>query len=337
MGEEERGGGGGNALVKGVAEADTGAVPKILKANLPLPMPSKPAMAPVSKDTSSMSTTTSSSAVPSTTKHEWNTSKLGLRVGVDALSAGAAAILVAPIITMIDKGIIENASGRNTLGVSLKKSAMGLLSKPHRFIASKPFVLIFSLYFGTYFTANTIDTVSATLHPSQDLKTQTSGTPKFLATSSANLALCLYKDNQFTRLFAAPGSTPRPVPLPTFALFTVRDCLTIFASFNLPPLLAPRFEARMSEETKKYVGALSVAQFVTPAAVQVVSTPLHLLGLDLYNRPGVKAGEVGRGAKVVRDWAKSAAARICRIVPAFGVGGVVNTKVRRGMMGKLES
>lgn len=73
----------------------------------------------------------------------WNTNKLGLRLGSDALSAAAAGALVAPIITMIDKGIIENASGRNTLGESLKKSARELLLKPHRFMTGKPFVLIF--------------------------------------------------------------------------------------------------------------------------------------------------------------------------------------------------
>ncbi|USP77419.1 uncharacterized protein yc1106_04693 [Curvularia clavata] len=281
--------------------------------------------------------TKAAATTPRDTPREWNTSKLGMRIGADMVSAGAAGLLVAPIITMIDKGIIENASGRNTLGASLKQSALQLLTKPHRFLASKPFALIFSLYFGTYLTANSIDTAAATMTPAQSLQLQTSGTSKFVATSSANLALCLYKDNQFTRLFAAPGSKPRPVPLPTFALFTVRDCLTIFASFNLPPLLAPALEQRLGENMKKYVGALSVAQFVTPAAVQLFSTPLHLLGLDLYNRPGVSVGgEDGRAARVLRDWGKSAAARICRIVPAFGVGGVVNTKVRGGLMGRLE-
>jgi hypothetical protein len=93
----------------------------------------------------------------------------------------------------------------------------------------------------------------------------------------------------------------------------------------------------MSGEVRKYVGAASVAQFVTPAAVQLVSTPLHLLGLDLYNRPQAQVmGADGRMGKVVGDWAKSAMARICRIVPAFGVGGVVNMKVRRNLMGKIE-
>lgn len=301
---------------------------EVVKSNLPLPSMRTP--------TTSKGTTASASAAPRT----WNTSKLGLRIGADAFSAASAGSLVAPIITMIDKGIIENASGRATLSESLKSSALQLLTRPHTFIASKPFVLIFSLYFGTYFTANTIDTASATLAGEENggkgrsWTEQTSGKEKFLATSSANLALCLYKDNAFTRLFAAPGSTPRPVPLPTFALFTVRDCLTIFASFNLPPLLAPHVEQRMSTDIQRYVGALSVAQFATPAAVQLVSTPLHLLGLDLYNRPGMAMGD--RAGRVVRDWAKSAAARICRIVPAFGVGGVVNTKVRRNIMGRLE-
>lgn len=127
------------------------------------------------------------------------------------------------------------------------------------------------------------------------------------------------------------------MPLPTFALFTVRDCLTIFASFNLPPLFAPRIEAYMGAELQKYVGAASVAQFVTPAAIQFVSTPLHLLGLDLYNRPAARmGGPEGRVGQVVKNWAKSAFARIGRIIPAFGVGGVVNTKVRKGLMGRLE-
>jgi len=76
-------------------------------------------------------------------KHAWNTAKLGRRVGVDAMAAGAAGILVAPVITMIDKGIMENASGRNTLRQSLKQSVTELVRKPGRFIAGRPFVLIF--------------------------------------------------------------------------------------------------------------------------------------------------------------------------------------------------
>lgn len=86
---------------------------------------------------------------------------------------------------------------------------------------------------------------------------------------------------------------------------------------------------------------MSAAQFLAPAAVQVVSTPLHLLGLDLYNRPndGKGGGSVsvaGRVTKVVKDWAPSCAFRIARIVPAFGVGGVVNMNVRGRLLRGLE-
>ncbi|KAF2637498.1 hypothetical protein P280DRAFT_552171 [Massarina eburnea CBS 473.64] len=264
----------------------------------------------------------------------WNTSRLGLRVGVDAIAAATSGVLVAPIVTMIDKGIMENASGRRTLGDSLKSSAQELVTKPWRFVGSKPFALIFCLYLGTYFTANSIDTASSTMNNKPVTET-TAGTPKFVATSTANLSLCLYKDNRFTQLFGSTSSS-RPVPLPTFALFTVRDCLTIFASFNLPHVIAPQLEQKMGDEVKKYIGAASMAQFVTPAAVQIVSTPLHLLGLDLYNRQGVRAfGQNGRVARVMRDWVKSAFARMGRIVPAFGIGGVVNTKVRGNLMGRL--
>lgn len=73
----------------------------------------------------------------------WNTQNLGLRCGADAVAAAAAAVLVAPVITSIDKGIIENASGRTSLGESLRKSAEQMVRRPVSFFGSKPFGLIF--------------------------------------------------------------------------------------------------------------------------------------------------------------------------------------------------
>jgi hypothetical protein len=79
----------------------------------------------------------------------------------------------------------------------------------------------------------------------------------------------------------------------------------------------------------------SIAQFIAPAAVQVFSTPLHLLGLDFYNRNGTTT-LAERWATVRKAWAISTLARLCRIVPAFGVGGVVNAGVRRKLMDSVE-
>jgi hypothetical protein len=109
--------------------------------------------------------------------------------------------------------------------------------------------------------------------------------------------------------------------------------MTIFASFNVPPLLGPVLSSHMSQEFQKKISGQTVAQFAAPAMIQLFSTPLHLLGLDLYNRP--KQAWSARWLAVKKNWAVSVAARVCRIVPAFGVGGVVNTRVRKGLMEKL--
>jgi hypothetical protein len=175
-------------------------------------------------------------------------------------------------------------------------------------------------------TANSLDTLSSTMH-AKPPSTVTSGAPKFFLTSATNMSLCLLKDRTFARLFAT--IPPTPIPLATYALFCLRDSLTIFASFNLPPVVAPLVPAASASKRA------DVAQFLCPAAVQAVSTPLHLLGLDLYNRKG-DVGWKGRSVKVMGDWGVSFLARVLRILPAFGVGGVVNMRVRRGLMGRLE-
>jgi hypothetical protein len=228
---------------------------------------------------------------------------------------------------------MENASGRRPLVESLKSSLRTLLLHPQRVILSKPFALIFALYGGTYLTANTLDTATSTIH-SHPATHVTSGTSKFAASSAANIGLCIYKDQVFVRLFGPPGITPRPVTLPSYLLFAARDCMTIFASFNVPPLLGPVLSRRLGDEVQRYVSGQTMAQFAAPAAVQLFSTPVHLLGLDIYNRPGV-AGWRDRWTAVRKNWAISTGARICRIVPAFGVGGVVNVKVRRNLMQRL--
>ena len=106
-------------------------------------------------------------------------------------------------------------------------------------------------------------------------------------------------------------------------LFVLRDAVTIFASFNLPPLLAPRLSLVFAEETSQ----LRAAQFFLPAAIQFVTTPVHLLGLDLHNRRG-KIGYRSRFDRVGRDMSTAVPARIMRILPAFGLGGIVNTGIR---------
>lgn len=71
--------------------------------------------------------------------------------------------------------------------------------------------------------------------------------------------------------------------------------------------------------------------------MQFVSTPMHLLGLDLYNRqPPGGLGWRERLLRIRRDYIVSSFARMGKIVPAYGVGGVVNVRMRAALMEKLQ-
>ena len=61
--------------------------------------------------------------------------------------------------------------------------------------------------------------------------------------------------------------------------------------------------------------------------MQIFSTPLHLHGLDLYNREVATSNE--RMKFVGQEYVKTTLARMARIFPAFGVGGVINKYVRK--------
>ncbi|TGZ82584.1 hypothetical protein EX30DRAFT_191770 [Ascodesmis nigricans] len=294
----------------------------------PTPLAPKPAELKMPAETQTESSTT-----PSPRRKVEGTQKILQRLGADVLAAGTATMMISPIICLIDRSIMENASGRSKSVLdSVKKSLKTIATKPHHFFFSKPFALIYMTYFGTYITANFIDT-AASARNGGDIKTITAGTEKFAATSIANMGLGLIKDRSFARMF---GTGPaRPVPPPIFVLFATRDALTIMFSFNVPPRLAPYMPTNpiMSQE--------SCAQFLAPASCQLLSTPLHLFGLDLYNRAKGANGEKltlkDRLGMIKKNYVQSAAARMCRIIPAFGFGGVTNTKVRRSLLEKIEN
>lgn len=229
---------------------------------------------------------------------------------------------------------MQNASGQATIKRSLKSSLTSLVLRPHTFVFSKPFALICMVYGGTFVTANVLDTVTSTVQNKPSTYV-TADTIKFATSSTANISLGLIKDRSFVRLFGS-GGTPRPVQLPSYILFTIRDCLTIFASFNLPPLLGPVIGRNINAELEKKLSGQTIAQFAAPATIQIFSTPIHLLGLDLYNRGMQGVSWADRWNTVKKNWAVSTAARMCRILPAFGVGGVVNAKVRRSLISRLE-
>ena len=142
-----------------------------------------------------------------------------------------------------NRAIIENASGKRPMLPSLQSSLTTFFTRPHRFLTSKPFALIFMLYSGTYLTANTLDTLKIDHKQTKPASSTSSGPSKFAATSAANLSLCLYKDSQFTRMFGvATTAASQRIPPASYALFAMRDCLTVFR----PPSTSPRYSLHPS-------------------------------------------------------------------------------------------
>jgi hypothetical protein len=235
--------------------------------------------------------------------------------------------------------IILKASTQRTFAQCLQQFVTPLSRLPHALFTSVPARLVFSVYLGTFLTANTIDTVTNLARGTSPAHVN-ANTAKFVGTAVMSTSLTVYKDSRMARCL---GSSIRAAtPLSTYSLFTLRDAVTIFVAFNLPVLVAPKLE-QLPPEVKERFGSIlnsesgrfKAAQFLLPVAAQIVTTPIHLLGLDLYNRQK-HVSPLSRLTRVLKDMRVAIPARMVRVVPAFGTGGVINAGTRRSLMTSLE-
>jgi hypothetical protein len=233
-----------------------------------------------------------------------------------------AAGIVAPAISIIDKAIIENVSGIRHLKEGIQHGFSSLVFKPAFFFRQPSFLMLWGVYSGTYIVANTIEAFC--FHKNKD-----SFYPKFIGSSIANVTLSVSKDRAFTRMFGK--GKPKPLPLPSFVLFGARDSLTILAGFGLPSMISSQLSSNLGIDLKF---SQTISQLFVPCAMQFLSCPLHLLGLDLYNRPGLSTLE--RLSFIRKEYLGTALARVGRIFPAFGIGGVLNIYLRNEFYNHFE-
>ena len=190
------------------------------------------------------------------------------------------------------------------------------MDRPHHFARRYEFALIFGLYSATYQSSNLID-VFYDNNPDFGVSKDWG---KFLGVSAVNMTLCIYKDRCFARHFGI--TKPRAVPLGSLSLWAMRDLMTIVSSFNVPhhggKYLHENYESWFSSEMK----AFTFCQLVSPVFIQFFSTPLHLGGLDIYNNATNTFKQ--RLRFIGKEYVKSLIGRMCRIFPAFSIGGLGN-------------
>ncbi|KEF62106.1 uncharacterized protein A1O9_00078, partial [Exophiala aquamarina CBS 119918] len=271
----------------------------------------------------------------------WDHRELTSHLFCDVVAAASASLAVSPLVAVVDSSIIQVASSsrRRRILPLLWKSCKPLLLSPHRYIVSRASRLLFMVYSGTYTTANSIDSLQHCFKGR--LSSPVSPTAvKLIGVSTVSTSLTVYKDSCLTQMFGA-AAKPKPVPPISYILFILRDVLTIYGCFVCPPILAARLESLPASFKHQLLlstpeARLRVSQFMLPVMIQVVSTPIHLSALDLYNRPHRGLSASDRLARVARDLSAAIPTRMLRILPAFGVGGVLNTEIREAMKRKLD-
>lgn len=239
--------------------------------------------------------------------------------------------------------VVEKSFYNQPLFPAFRRHLWFSITQPATFLTSRPSLLVWSLYTATFATASASETILNKIYPKIDHAI--AGMTTFASTFLVNSSVGIWKDVKFAQLFghnvrasSTPNtlkSEPQPpktarsigrtrIPLATYSAFLLRDGLTIFGSFSLPAMVSATIPDSIASQ--EYLKIL-IAQLAIPASIQFISTPIHLFGLDLYNRPQVMPTKE-RVSRISRDWFSASLLRMCRIIPAFGIGGFLNTEGR---------
>ena len=222
---------------------------------------------------------------------------------------------VAPIVSVVDKAIFSNASGKATFTESFKESAMLVVKKPVQFFRGPSFLWIWAVYGATYIASNCSDRYARQ-------KKVDPAMPVLVATSVTNIGMSVIKDRAFSRMYGT--TAPRPLPITSLGCYALRDFITVSASFTLVSPVAKSIEQSTGWSSST---SLLLSQLFCPLFAQLVNTPIFLYGMDLYNKP--EATSTQRIEFIKAQYWKTWLSRIARIGPAFSIGGVVNRFLRQ--------
>lgn len=266
---------------------------------------------------------------------DFATHNLKEKVFGDIVIGAGVTFCVAPILSIIDKAVTQSAAGSHTLARSVLESTQGMLANPIRTVKSPAFLLVWGVYAGTYGTANCLKTLVEHKTYKNEVRnsdnTSTAALGKigiFLGTTLVNSGSAMLKDKAYAQLY---GSNPAKSIIPrwTYAMWITRDFSVVGSSFILPDIVYPKLVDAYGFDEKT---ARNFCQIALPVVSQLVASPLHYVGLDLYNRNlgsmSWSESIVDRCKSLYRGVLPVTIARIARIAPGYGFAGVFNTKLR---------
>ncbi|KAI0438366.1 hypothetical protein F4803DRAFT_535162 [Xylaria telfairii] len=250
-----------------------------------------------------------------------------------------------------DRAVVEKTLYRDSVLRSLWVNTIHAASRPKSFFLGRPFAIIWTLYAATYTVASCSNTLTGKYYPAVVNATT------FLATTIINVPLGIWKDVRFAQIFShhhaagaisheasrtstaagsklslagsptsfVPTLSPRRMPRAVAGVFLARDAITLFGSFTL----APRAAICIPDSLVSNLHAkAAISQLTVPMLTQLVATPVHLLGLDLYQRQRGGVTFSNRLGHISSGLGGATVARCLRILPAFGFGVLANQELR---------
>lgn len=200
---------------------------------------------------------------------------------------------------------------------SLRQAIIATTKERVGFRIGRPLNTMFIVYSSTYATANMTERICKDADIDYKL-------PTCLTTSLVNIVGIAWKDVRYAELLKRSPTVFNPRAYPLFAM---RDGITIASSFvykhSAATWLMREYPQAMSQRTAEII-----ASFLVPMTAQLFSTPLHILALDFCSRPRDIA-LASRVHQIVVNYRTVCAGRLMRIVPAFGVGGILNDFLKR--------
>lgn len=239
------------------------------------------------------------------------------RIGLETFVAFVSAGVVTPIVATVDVAVVENAAGKNTLRQSILRSIKSIFGSPGVYLRSFEFRWISGIYLSTYAANNLVEYFCG-------LRGSSTVVPKLVFVTLANMLTTMLKDAAFAPRFG--GKAGESVGLPTHFVWTVRNVLTMAAAFELPVLIARKLRSLGLSSGF----STNFSQFLAPVLAQLILTPIHLLGLDLFNFP--KDAWALRALRIQKLYVFNTLVRMVRMGGAYGIGGVTNNYLRKTLI-----
>jgi hypothetical protein len=217
--------------------------------------------------------------------------------------------IVSPVMTIIDSSIIRSQLTNQSFKKSLLETSNDYLNKRINF--ARPCNIMLLVYSSTYTTANLTETCCKTHNIDYKI-------PTLFTTSFVNIVTIAYKDKEYSKIF---NSKNHIFPKCSYILFAIRDMITISSNFIFKNDCKNFLYNYMPNNTADFIASLTL-----PIVAQTISTPLHILAIDIYQKPNIHF--IDRIKNIKNPYKSVCLGRILRVIPAFCIGGFLNDMLR---------